>query len=232
MSVVKKLQEMVCHDLDPDFVETAAIAMVWEYERLFLRLAEVPGVSDAVREEEFARQRGGCAVNALVAAATKHGVPFEFHRLACNGQSKLLVRAGRVIIIQEPILTLSDRPRATHYKRSLSDTQGSIRQLELDLGDRPNRIPDWSGCVLAVLLHGDTGPRFERRHKTLGGLFLAVPDDAYGQWVLRLDLHDVAMFGRRPASLPIAAVAEPDAMPEQRDEVIVTSKRRRGRGTA
>jgi hypothetical protein len=81
-------------------------------------------------------------------AAVQHGVPFEFMRLECNGQSKLLLKAGRVILIQEPIDTLQDEPKVADYKIQLASVHGLICQLELDLGDRVQRIHDWSGCVL------------------------------------------------------------------------------------
>jgi hypothetical protein len=72
-----------------------------------------------------------------------------------------------------------------------------------------------------VLLHGAAGRKFDREQKSLGSAMLAVPDSAYSQWVLRLDLHSIAMFGR---DVP----QEDDRDPEitQDDEVVVTSKRR------
>jgi len=106
-----------------------------------------------------------------------------------------LVKVGRVVLIQEPILELSEKPRASDYKRVLASTYGIVRQLELNLGDQPRRILDWSGNVLAVFLHGASGRGFTRDHKRLGGLMLGVPDDEYASWVMRLDLHQIAMFG-------------------------------------
>ncbi len=117
----------------------------------------------------------------------RHGVPHEFIRLECNRQDKLLVKAGRVILIRESILTLEDPPKPADYKLSLAGIHGLISQLELALGDKyQRRIRDWSGCVLAVLLHGVSGHGFTRQHRTLGSLMLGVTDDMYSQWVLRL----------------------------------------------
>lgn len=223
---------MVRGDLNPDFIETTAVNIGWEYHQLFETLAADPSLTDDVREEEFNRRRGFCAVKALSAAALKHGVPYEFRRLCCNGQKKLLVKAGRVIILQESILSLADRPKPADYKLELSQVHATVRQLELPLGDRPQRITDWSGCFLGALLHGATGPRFTEKHKMLGGLSLGFPDAAYGQWVLRLDLHDIAMFGRGKSSVRGDDAGGNKAGSEQRDEVVVTSKRDRARGTA
>jgi hypothetical protein len=50
---------------------------------------------------------------------------------------------------------------------------------------------------------------------------LAVPDAAYLNWVLRLDLHRVAMFGFAPF-----LDAENTEAPVQEDKVIVTAKNR------
>jgi hypothetical protein len=55
---------------------------------------------------------------------------------------------------------------------------------------------------------------------------LGMPDVAYSQWVLRVDLKEIAMYGRRgvPASTIIAApTPKEDAQP---DKVIVTRKRK------
>ncbi len=128
-------------------------------------------------------------------------------------------QASRVILIQECMLTLEDRPSATDYKRQLADIHGFVRQLELDLGDQPNRIRDWSGCILAVLLHAPAGRKFTREHKSLGNIMLGVPDAAYQQWILRLDLHGIAMYGRGLAPIE-NEIADQNAI--QPDNVFVT----------
>lgn len=218
---VDQARQFVLHDLDPEFVETALIALAWEYDDLFTRLVGDGGLDDGYREEEFNERRGDCAVRALVRAARRHGVPFEFRRLDCNGQSKLLLKAGRVILIQEPIRSLSDHPAVADYKRDLADLHGFVRQLEFDFGDQPHRIRDWSGCVLAVLLHGSVGEKFTADHKVLGHAMLGIPDAAYQQWVLRLDLHTIAMFG---TGSPERRSTQSNAV--QTDNVVVTPKKR------
>lgn len=88
-----------------------------------------------------------------------------------------------------------DKPKIAVYKTEISRCSGVITQLELDLGDRPSQMLDWSDGVLAVLLHGASGPRFSEKDCKLGALMLAFPDTSYLNWTLRLDLHDLAMFG-------------------------------------
>jgi hypothetical protein len=217
---VELARNLILRDLDPDFVESVAVELGWEYNSLYEKLADDPSLMDCYREEEFNKRRSDCAMRAMARAAKQHGVPYEFHRLACNGQHKLLVKAGRMILIQECILTLGDEPSTSDYKLQLADIHGFVRQLELDLGDQPSRILDWSGCLLGVLLHGASGRRFNREQKSLGSAMLAVPDASYSQWVLRLDLHSIAMFGRN------APKDDNGSDIAQDDEVIVTSKRR------
>jgi hypothetical protein len=156
-------------------------------------------------------------------AARVHRVPFDVMRLESNGQNKLLLKAGRVILIQESVLTLDDEPKVADYKLELAEVHGLVRQLSLELGDQSHRIRDWSGCVLGVLLHGPAGPKFTQRHKILGSLMIGVPDVAYSQWLIRLDLHRLAMLGR--TGIPAAQVE--NAL--QPDNVNVTRKKRNAR---
>jgi hypothetical protein len=211
-------------DLDPDFIKSLSIAIGWEYAEGYRALAADEYFSDSLKNEEFARRRGGFAIRALARSAIKHGIPFNFRRLDCNGQDKILVKAGRVIIIQESILTIADHPHIADYKRELADVHALVRQLELELGDQPRRITDWSGSILAALLHAPAGPSFTEAHRSLGALMLAVPDTAYRQWVVRLDLHQIAMFG-----FPMPERA-PDVVPIQRDQVVVTPKKQKSFG--
>lgn len=69
------------------------------------RLAEEP-ISPDQRYYEFARGRSTAISKALIRAAQKHDIPYDIKRLACNGQGKLLVKAGRVIVMQEPMDSL------------------------------------------------------------------------------------------------------------------------------
>ncbi|MCP3460653.1 hypothetical protein [Bradyrhizobium sp. CCGUVB23] len=221
---LERARSIVLRDLDPDYVEKIVVELGWQYDELYEELADDSTQFDHSREEEFNRRRADCAKRAIARACQQHGIPFEYHRLACNGQHKLLAKAGRVILIQEPIQTLDDHPAVADYKVELSDVHGFVRQLELDLGDQPGRIRDWSGCVLAVLLHGAAGPKFNRDHKSLGRAMLAVPDAAYSHWVTRLDLQTIARFGR---GLPNAD--DRDIQSTQEDQVVVTPKRRNDR---
>jgi hypothetical protein len=211
-------------DVDPDFVESLAIALAWNYDQLFEELSQLDALSEEYREEEFNKRRTDCAVHALASSAKKYGIPFDYVKRTCNGQHKLLVKAGRVIIFQEPISHIEARPSISEYKVKLAEVCCFVRQLELDLGDLPHRITDWSGGVLAVLLHGVTGPRFTRAHKALGSAMFGIPDASYQQWVMRADLHSIAMNGR-DAFRGSATRDEPSNV-TQTDEVIVTPKKK------
>jgi hypothetical protein len=197
--------------------------MAWEYDRLYDYL--IPhsfGLPDALLNHEFAVLRGQSATRALVSACHKHGVPYELKQLECNGQRKLLVKIGRVVLIQEPMSTLTDHPKVTDYKIELAESHGILRQPEIDLGDIAGRILDWSGCILGVDLHGATGPWFTKEHKQLGGLILGIPDAAYDHWIHRFDLLHIAMFDSVP-SLNESLSEQPV---NQEDRVIVTRKKK------
>lgn len=214
---------ILLNDLNQDFLETVAIRLGWAYQDMQDRFLDDRTLSRAHQTEEFNKRRGDCAMRVLAEAAQKHGVPYEFRRLECNGQHKIIVTSGRVILIQEPMASLSDHPNVAEYKRELAALNAFVCQLELDLGDRPLRVPDWSGSVLAVLLHGLSGPRLKRGQKALGSLMLGLPDAAYKQWILRPNLHEIAMFGRHRT--PVEPVTDVDPL-VQHDNVVVTPKRR------
>ncbi len=136
--------------------------------------------------------------------------------MECSGQSKLLVKAGRVILIPESIVTLDDAPKvAADYELALASVHGLICQLELELNDEhQRRIRDWSGCVLRVLLHGASGPDFTRQHRMLGSLMLGVTDNAYSQWVLwppRSRKHKLfaVSWSAKPASAKAGGAGHP-----------------------
>jgi hypothetical protein len=215
-----RIREIVTFDIDPDFLRAAAIAIAWEYRLLYEQLVAGDAIPLEWKAEEFNRQRVSCVVRALSRCAKRHGIPFDFRRLECNGQNKLIIKAGRVILVQEPILDLLDHPRESAYKRELADAHSLIRQLELDLGDQPNRILDWSGQVFAVLLHGAAGYWFSERDKQLGALMLAVPDAAYGSWVMRIDITRLAVYGSQADATTDVPVKE-EQKPIQEDVVFV-----------
>jgi hypothetical protein len=223
---VDKLFQIACHDLDPDFIESLAIGVAWGYSTLHDEIATEPGLPEDLRLEQFGRRRGFVVARALKRAADQHDIPYDFMRLDCNGQNKLLVKVGRVILIQEPILTTSDHPKVSDYKIKLASVHGLTHQSELDLGDRRRRIQDWSGCVLGVLLHGASGPNFSQKHRMLGSLMLGISDAAYSQWMLRADLHQIAMYGRGAIPRSHIIASAPEATESQPDNVIVTPKKK------
>ena len=102
---------------------------------------------------------------------------------------------------------------------------GVIQQLELDLGDRPGRILDWQDSTLAVLLHGYAGSMHQSEGISLGGMFLAVPDIGYQNWLMRFDMFDVAYngFNRRPDETETEqTAAQPDNV-----RVVLRNKRKK-----
>lgn len=212
MSAIERFRECLL-DLDPEFVRAAAIGISWEYDTLFEELDQDDTLTVDLKLEQFARRRAYATVKALTRVAKQHGVPFDFLHVANNGQKKLVLKIGRIALIQEPMTSLAEAPRAADYKRELAASNSLICQLELDLGDREVRVQDWSGSVLAVVLHGPAGPAFTRDDRALGGLMLAVPDAAYNHWLIRLDLHQIAMYGAHAEDAIIeipAAVTQPD----------------------
>ncbi len=209
-------------DIDPEFVLSFAKDLAWRYSQLYDELKHDDTLSLEYKKEVFARRRVECAVRSLSYAAKMHGVPYEFRKLTCNGQRKILLKMGRVVLIQEAMRFPTDAPRASDYKRELADAYGLIRQLELDLGDQPHKIRDWGGEVLGVVLHGAAGLNFTREDRELGFLLLGVPDAAYSQWVIRLDFHEIAMWGAE-AGYDVSA-PQADA---QADNVQVTLKTNR-----
>jgi hypothetical protein len=216
---------IVRNDLDPEFLETVLVRLPWEYERLFKELAHDSQLDEDGKIEEYNRRRGLCATEALIFACRRHRVPFEYMRLPCNGQSKLLVRMGRVIIMQETIDAFGDPLKVSDYKVQLASTSSAVKQLEFDFGDGRFRDKDWSGCILAVLLHKPAGKDFTLSHRSLGGVALGIPDSAYTHWTRRFDLLEIAMFGRKGADWLSGKEAEstPDL---QDDKVFVLPKKK------
>ncbi len=210
-------------DIDPDFVVTFSRDLAWRYSQLFDELDQDDSLVPDYKAEIFNRRRIECAVRALSYAAKLHGVPYEFRKLTCNGQRKIVLKLGRVVLVQEAMQFPSDAPKLSDFKRVLAEAHGVIRQLELDLGDQPRRIRDWGGEVLGVVLHGASGTKFTREDRELGFLLLGVPDADYSHWVLRLDLHDIAIWGVSDG-LTDGEAAAPDTQP---DNVHVTLKSNR-----
>ncbi|MCY1644387.1 hypothetical protein [Methylorubrum sp. SL192] len=211
-------------DLDPEFLETALTQLAWAYSDLYWEIEATAGLDNFQKQEEYQRRRGLCAVKTLLFACERHKVPFDRLRLDCNGQVKLLVRMGRVIIMQETIDAFGDPPKAADYKLKFASTSSAVQQLEFDFGDGRFRSREWSGCILAVLLHKPAGPNFTEAHKKLGGVSLAIPDAAYSHWTRRFDLHELAMYGRNGARW---LEEERDTAPaDQADKVTVGIKRK------
>jgi hypothetical protein len=55
---------------------------------------------------------------------------------------------------------------------------------------------------------------------------LGVADASYSRWILRIDLHRIAMFGRGDMPAVVMKDAPPDPGTTQPDNVIVTPKKK------
>ena len=224
-SLASSTDHIVLKDLDPEFIETALTRLPWEYERIYDELSRDRHLDFDGRMEEYNRRRGLCAVEALIYSCDRHKVPYEYFRLDCNGQRKLLVRMGRLIIIQEPAEFFGGAPKFANYKLQLASTRYSAQQLEFDFKDGFSRNREWSDCVLGVLIHKPAGPNFSKSHKAFGGATLAIPDAGYTHWTRRFDLEEIAMHGRKGAKWLVDDFAEKRDV-DQVDEVFVSPKKK------
>lgn len=186
--------EILRDDFGAELLEQISVRMRHEYEKLRER-AEKETLPPAVAETRFLMDRSRAAENAISVAMEVAGLPCGFRRLPCNGQQKLLAKIGRVLLIQEPLSAVGARPQAAEYKRQLARVHSAARQLELDLGDRPHQNVDWSGDVLAVLLHGHGRLPSDGGRLGLASLRLAVPDADYRNWIVNLPLERISVWG-------------------------------------
>lgn len=218
-----RTHEILAHDLDPEALQSVAIAVGWAYHSLYEGLKQNVALTNDMRLEMFARQRSDEVMKALAEVASRLQIPFDFKRLPCNGQNKLIIKMGRVLFMQEPLLALGDAPRVSDYKLEMAETYGLVRQLELDLGDDPKRMLDWGGQVFAVLLHGAYGTKFTREHRKLGALSLAVPSAQYDRWVTRIDLSKIALDG----TMSIPSTRPETSRTGQEDQVFARVRKHR-----
>jgi len=182
-------------DVNMNFLQSICVAAPWQYSELSKSLMARDDLSACEKHERFIWQRADCMNKALKICAKQHGIPHEMKRLPCNGQHKLLMKSGRVVIIQDTLQETGQRPKVADFKEQLASSMGVIQQLELDLGDRPGRILDWQDSTLAVLLHGLSGSMHHQDGISLGGMYLAIPDNGFQNWLLRFELSDVAYNG-------------------------------------
>jgi hypothetical protein len=70
------------------------------------------------------------------------------------------------------------------------------------------------------------GRKFTRDQKALGRVMLGVSDAHYQQWILRLDLHSIAMFGRGDAVDGAETRDAQQADVVQPDNVVVKRKKK------
>ncbi|GAA4226299.1 hypothetical protein GGQ68_004750 [Sagittula marina] len=223
MDSFERLDADIRANLSKEFVEAAESRLHWEYSSSF-DIAERQGAGlvydrpDPLNQnllERHMRTRSSFGMSALTAAALDVGADVE-NMLLPNGQRKSIVRIGCFCFIAETILDLSHRPAVAAYKQRLAGTNSAIRQLEMDLGDRPVLQADWTGCHLGVLLHGCRGDAFTRTGTGLNMFRIAFPNSSYDSWVWNKDvlssqLSDDLGWTKSPA----------DRAPKQFDKVAV-----------
>jgi hypothetical protein len=226
---VKSIEETVrarlASDVDPAFFRALSIAIAWAYQDLFERIDENDYLDVGRKKQDFGWQRSSAVECAIIRVCKDHGVPFEWKRLEYNGQKKLMVLCGRVIFIHEAMQLGVKGPYVADYKRSLAGTHNVTRQLELDLGDIPGKINDWSGEVLATLLHGHAGALFTKEQRALGVLRVGVADGSYDSWVVNQDITEFAVEGRGAS---IIGTRDADAVAQQdRTKVVLRQQAKR-----
>lgn len=195
MDSFERLDADIRANLCKEFVEAAESRFQWEYsssfddaERRGQRLSyDRPDPIAQVLLERHMRTRSSFGMAALIAAAIDVGADVE-HLLLTNGQRKPVVRIGCFCFISETIHDLGQHPVFAAYKQRLAQANSAIRQLELDLGDRPVHTADWSGCHLGVLMHGCRGDAFTRTSTGLSMLKIGFPNSAYDSWVWSKDV--------------------------------------------
>ena len=190
-------RDLLVRELPAGFVRQLAIDIGWGYADLTDEMIKQAAYVDAdFLHRRYSERRNDVVIDALVRACVSYEVPYEFRHIPGNAQKKLLISAGRLLILQEPMnQRFGEAPRASDYKRALARTFAYVQQLELPLGDVPRRITDWSGRTFGVLLHGSAGKHFSSGDMQLGALALAVPDGAYSRWETRVDLWSAGVLG-------------------------------------
>lgn len=190
MDCFERLDADIHSNLSKGFLEAAESRLHWEYSSTFDdaerrvggRVYDRPNSLTQIMLERHMRTRSNFGMSALTAAAFDVGADVE-HLLLHNGQRKPVARIGCFCFIAETMYDLTHKPTFATYKQRLALANTAIRQLELDLGDRPIRNADWSGCHLGVLLHGCRGDAFTQTGTGLNMFWLAFPNSAYDSWV-------------------------------------------------
>lgn len=195
-SFEQRIGALLASDIDPDFLRSISIAIGWAYHENFNSVERQGGLTLGRKRQEYGRRRQSVVEDAITRVCLDKKVPYDWRRLDCNGQEKLIIKCGRVLLIHEAIVIGRKGPIVADYKAQLAGTYNVTRQLELDLGDLPGRIHDWSGDVVATILHGHVGDRFDAEHRGLGALRIAVADGSYDSWIIDVRLTELALQGR------------------------------------
>lgn len=195
MDSLERLRADICANLSKEFIEAVESRLQWEYSSSFddaerrgrIFEGEMPNPIAKTFLERHMRTRSSFGMIAMASAAADVGADVEYLLLA-NGQRKPVVRIGCFCFISESMHDLSHKPSFAVFKRGLAQANSAIRQLELDLGDRPVYTADWSGCHLGVLLHGCRGDEFTRTGTDLSMFRIGFPNAAYDSWIWNKDV--------------------------------------------
>lgn len=195
MDSLERLNADICANLSKEFIEAVESRLHWEYSSSFddaerrgqVHICDRPDpIAEALLERHM-RTRSSFGMIAMTTAAIDVGADVE-HLLLTNGQRKPVVRIGCFCFIAETMYDLSHKPAFAAYKQGLAQANSAIRQLELDLGDRPVYTSDWTGCHLGVLLHGCRGDAFTRTGTDLSMFRIGFPNAAYDSWIWNKDV--------------------------------------------
>jgi len=196
MTVTDDARRILAEDLPIALRKKFSIRVAWALADLGDEISSSPIHNQDWKYEQFVRQRLHAVEMAVANVCQDEGTPFTFDRLKSNGQRKLLVKSGRVVLLLEAMKRNLHHPETADYKRELASSRNASRQLILPFPEWDHKVADMSGEVLATLLYGTTGSPFYDHKMGLNRLQLAVPDANYNNWVIKEDLTDLALEGR------------------------------------
>ncbi|MBZ4024123.1 hypothetical protein CKO11_16885 [Rhodobacter sp. TJ_12] len=233
MSVIEVIN-ILQRDLPEPFVASLRDGLREEYSRAYEDLARPPGGFIATRPgtgwdridlRAVRNERRSNGLRALMRTCCEHGAPFQVKTLACNGQTIVIGQVGQLLILVEPIDSLSSRPERAAYKADLAASHFAIRQLEMDLGDGWRQRIDVRNTLLVVVQHGMRNGGFNRRDTALEMMRLVVPDAAFDSWLVQANV----LNGELSAVLDWSSIdTVRTARPMQEDRVVVKLKRNLG----
>lgn len=227
-----QILQVMRRDFPEEFSDALQHNLVGAYARSYEDVARPPGGFvphrsadlDALDLVAVRRARRGCGMSALMQTAEQFGIPYQLKRLSCNGQRIAVAQLGQVLLIAEPIDSLTERPEHARYKTELAASHFAIRQIEMDFSPHEEEVRyrqriDARNTMLAVLQHGMRGGSFTRRDTALAMMNIAVPDATFSSWLWRANVLNDEMAMALDWRTPITVKP-----PVQTDRVTVTVK--------